>query len=111
MLTLAAMNDESWRKRLFAAIEAEINKGRSARQISIAAGLGPNFVNQLMKSGREPSVGNFLALTKELGVSPIKILTGLEVTPTDEELLRVYAGLSEEGRQQLLRLFQELRGI
>lgn len=41
--TLAVMKD-GWRERLLAAIDAD---GRSDRAISLAAGLGPNFVSQM----------------------------------------------------------------
>lgn len=41
--TLAAMKD-GWRERLLAAIDED---GRSDRAISLAAGLGPNFISQM----------------------------------------------------------------
>lgn len=98
--------DGDWRKRFIAAIEAD---DRSLRSISLAAKLGPNFLSQLIKTGRAPAVDNFLKLTTALGVSPTKILLGVEMTPEDDELLRLSARLSKKGRAELLSLFQELQ--
>lgn len=105
MLDVTTMND-GWRNRLIAAIKAD---GRSLRSISLSAKLGPNFVGQFVKSTKVPGVDQFLKLTTVLGVSPTKILTGVEMTPDDEELLQVAMHLSDHGRAHLLSLFQELR--
>jgi lambda repressor-like predicted transcriptional regulator len=105
MLDVTGMEND-WRNRLIAAIKAD---GRSLRSISRTAKLGPNFVNQLVKSSRIPGVDQFLRLTTVLGVSPTKILIGVEMTPEDEELLLLAARLSDEGRAHLLSLFQEIQ--
>lgn len=98
--------DDGWRDRLIAAIRGD---GRSLRSISLEAKLGPNFVSQLLKTTRIPGVDQFLRLTTVLGVSPTKILTGVEMTPEDEELLQLASRLSDGGRAHLLSLFQELQ--
>lgn len=105
VLDIAAMNS-GWRKRLKQAIEAD---GRTLRSISLAAKLGPNFVTQFMTTGRTPSIEKFLKLTDTLGISPTKVLTGVEISPEDEELLRLATSLSPAGRERLLQLFQEIQ--
>lgn len=105
MLDVTTMHD-GWRNRLIAAIKAD---GRSLRSISLSANLGPNFVGQLVKTTRIPGVDQFLKLTTVLGVSPTKILTGIEMTPEDEALLQLATRLSDHGRAHLLSLFQELQ--
>lgn len=55
-----------WRKRLEAAIEAS---EMSKREISIAAGLGENYVQQMLRDGKEPSVSCLIAIAAALDLS------------------------------------------
>jgi transcriptional regulator with XRE-family HTH domain len=55
-----------WRTRLEAAIEAS---DMSKREISIAAGLGENYVQQMLRDGKEPSVSSLIAIATALDIS------------------------------------------
>ena len=79
--------DDNWYPRLIAAIEAD---GRSKREISTAAGFGPNFVQQMIKDGKQPSATKLQALLKALGTSQMfYVLTGIMVSKEDEAFLTV----------------------
>lgn len=90
---------EKWRERLVQAIESD---GRSFRAISLAAGLGPNYVNQLVQEGRGPTASALIKLLAALNVSPTHIITGAEMTPDHDEFLAILMALSPERRAKLL---------
>lgn len=96
---------KSWRVRLIDAIKRD---QRSARQISLEAGLGPNFVGDLTREGKDPSAENLVKLTATLGVSLTYIFTGADMTPEAEEMLQLAAGLPKEKQELVLDL---LRGL
>jgi hypothetical protein len=52
-------------EKLIAAICAD---GRPYRRISLLSGLGPNFVHQLLTTGRSPSADNLARLARTLGI-------------------------------------------
>lgn len=88
-----------WRERLVEAIAAD---GRPHRAISLAAGLGANYVSQLVTEGRGPTAASLIKLLNTLKVSPTYIITGVEVTPEHDEFLSVLMSLSAERRAKLL---------
>jgi hypothetical protein len=90
-----------WRERLLAAVDAD---GRSDRQISLAAGLGPSFVNELRNQAKDPQVHNVSHLADELHVSLTTLLTGLNITSEEEEILRLLRSTSHAQREALIVL-------
>lgn len=78
--------DRNWRMRLAEAVD---KSGKSARRISTEAGCGPNYISLVLKSGREPSVHNLMALADVLEVSVSYLLLGIELDPTGEEILKL----------------------
>lgn len=94
---------EAWEKRLREAIQDALDSGRSMRDISLAAKVGPNYVSQFMEKGSKPSVDKFLKLARELDVSPIYIIAGFHMTRQTQELVEVFEELSPERRESLLR--------
>ncbi len=95
----------NWRTRLLEAVD---NDGRSDRAISKAAGLGPNFVNELRRGQKSPSVDNVIALIRQLGLSETYVFSGFELSGEDEELMRVFLALSPSNREALLVLARQL---
>lgn len=97
-----------WLTRIKAKIKAD---GRSYRSISKAAGLGDNFVSEMILEGKEkePGVLKLLALCAELGTSATYILTGVELGPDDEEMLGLLAGMAEPEKTTFLNLARQLR--
>ncbi len=96
---------EGWRQRLLAAVD---NDGRSGREISVAAGLGVNYIAELRNAGKDPRVKKIIKLADELGVSLSYVFLGVEATPEDEALLMEMRQMSEEQRRHLLGLVQAL---
>jgi transcriptional regulator with XRE-family HTH domain len=105
-LVLVSVMENEWRQRLISAIEAD---PRTPRAISMAAGLGPNFLNQMMARGTSPSTSAVVALSQALGISLTYLFTGAEMTPEDEELLRLSGNLPEDRRQLLLAMARSWR--
>lgn len=97
---------EDWKERLLSAVDAD---PRSDRAISLAAGLGPNFVNQLRKSETEPGVKKVLKLADELHVSLTALFYGHDTTPEDEEFLSLLKSASGAERDGLLALLRARR--
>jgi transcriptional regulator with XRE-family HTH domain len=96
---------EAWQERLETAVRKD---GRKPRAISIAAGLGPNYLSEVFSKGKVPSVDNLLKLCGELHVSATFVLTGTEVSPESEEMLSLLAGMDEAAQETLLALARQL---
>lgn len=97
---------EDWRERLLAAVDAD---PRSDRAISLKAGLGANFVNQLRNSATEPGIKKVLRLAAELNVSLAALFYGQDTTPEDEEFLSLLKSASAGEREGLLALLRARR--
>jgi transcriptional regulator with XRE-family HTH domain len=97
---------DDWKYRLLAAIDRD---GRNDKEISLAAGLGQNFVNQFRHGTREPKTKQVLKLADALGVSLTHIFLGEDVTRQDEEFFQLLRESSPEGRDAVLRLLRSLR--
>jgi transcriptional regulator with XRE-family HTH domain len=101
------MMTEDWKERLIEAIKAD---GRSYRAISTAAGLGPNFVNQLLNYEKEPAAKHVIMLAKALNMSLSYLFVGNdEVTAEHEELFRLLQGSTPEGRALALQILSTLK--
>lgn len=99
--------DKNWFPRLLAAIEAD---PRSKRKLSLDAGLGPNFVQQMIADKKQPGADKLQALLDALGYTQmIYILTGIEMTEKDEEAVKAILGLSPSLRQRAKELFLEIK--
>jgi hypothetical protein len=84
-----------WKHRLLKAIDDD---PRSDRAISMASKLGPNFVNELRNTDKEPGTDKLMKLIAELGVSASEILLDVGITSEDEEFLRLLKNLTEPER-------------
>lgn len=101
------MTVDKWRERLLAACDAD---PRSDYEISEAAELGRNYVQQLRKSPRSPSIDNVITLAATLGVSLAYILLGREsVTPEDELFLEALRDSTPAGRTAALAALEALK--
>jgi len=96
---------DDWVNRLLLAAEKD---GRSDRAISLAAGLGPNFLNELRNLNKAPTVPKVVALANELNVSLSYLFSGLDLSRENEELLRLFLSLPEPSRDTLLQLARQL---
>lgn len=100
------MGDSGWEKRLK---EALAKDRRSYSAISKAAGLSRNFVSQMFTDEKAPSIDNFAAICRVLGVSPIYIWTGAPMTPEMEILLERWAQLAPDRKVAILALMDTMR--
>lgn len=67
---------EDWRTRLKKMIDE--TPGLTMKSLSLKAGLHASTLQSILKRGASPSVDNFVAIAKALGVSPIRLLEGDE---------------------------------
>jgi transcriptional regulator with XRE-family HTH domain len=97
------MNEMQWRKRLAFAVEAS---GKSKREISLAAGLGAGYVHSILSEGKDPTIERFLKVCAATGVSLTHVIYGFNVSPEDEEFLRLIAEAPERERVAVLALLR-----
>jgi hypothetical protein len=87
-------------------IEAD---GRSPRAISLAAKLGPNYLTQMIERGTAPSTPALVSLCDVLGISLTYVFTGANMTPDQEELLRLSAEMQDHQKDLLVEMARQLR--
>jgi transcriptional regulator with XRE-family HTH domain len=96
------MSSQAWRERLQVAVD---KTGRSQREISLAAGLSAGYLHSILTEGKAPSIENALRLCAEVGVSLSYLLSGFEISPETEEILRLLESQPQarSGILQILR--------
>lgn len=98
--------DNDWFDRLKTAVEAD---PRGMRAISVAAGCGPNYLQQAFKDGKRPGTDRLVRILDALGsTSTLYVLGGLRLTPEDEEFLRLVTDLDPETRARAVEFFRSL---
>lgn len=95
-----------WKERLQHAI---MDCGKSHREISLAAGLGPGYLHSVFVEGKEPTVTNVLKICRAADISVYRVLAGFEITPEDEDFLRLVSLADADLRRSLLYLLE--RGV
>ena len=80
------------------------------RAISVAAGCGPNYVQQMLGAGKEPGTDHLARILDTLGQdAALYVLSGVEITPDDLEFVALIKALSPESRADALRFFRGLQ--
>lgn len=98
--------DDGWFTRLLEAVRRD---GRDMKAISLAAGLGENYVQQMVKERKKPRIDTLVRLLNELGrADTLWIITGQEFTDEDRQLLEVASSLEDEGKRALIAAFAAL---
>ena len=98
--------NSNWFPRLLDAIRED---GRSMRKLSIDAGLGSNFVQQMVTNGKQPGAENLQRLLDALGYSKmIYILTGISFSEADAASVRCLLDLPPETRRKATELFRTI---
>lgn len=97
-----------WLERLIAEIEREAERSkRSYRSMSIAAGFGANYIQQLISNPRRsPGFDEVVRLCEMLNVSITYIVTGADISHEDEKFLGRFRSLSDEQRRRFLGLLE-----
>lgn len=98
--------DDKWFDRLLDAVRHD---GRDMKTISAAAGLGENYVQQMLKDRKKPKINTLVRLLKALGrADTLYIITGAQFSDADRQLLEVAAALDDEGKRALIGAFAAL---
>jgi transcriptional regulator with XRE-family HTH domain len=97
---------DNWLERLLDAIEKD---GRSARKISLAADLGPNFVTQMLKDGKVPGVKQAIKLADALGLSLGYLFIGDDVSQEEERFFQLFRTSTPEGQKLAFQILESLR--
>ena len=74
-----------WRQRLEQAVK---DSGRSMKEISEAAGLSHGYLYTILNKGQDMSVSRLFLVCEQLGVSVSYIISGIELSESDEKLLQ-----------------------
>lgn len=98
--------DDKWFERLLEAIERD---ERGMRALSLAAGFGPNYVQQMFTDRKKPRVDSLVRLLNTLGsADTLYIITGRQFTAQDQQLLEVASALEDDGKRKLIAAFAAL---
>ncbi len=97
--------DDKWFDRFVDLIETD---GRGMKAISLAAKCGENYVQQMVKNGKRPTVDKFMAILDVLGsASAVYVLTGFKLSSADLEIIKRLSSASEERRKALSVLLED----
>lgn len=97
--------DDKWFERFVELIEAD---GRGMKAISLAAKCGENYVQQMVKNGKRPTVDKFMAILDVLGsASAVYVLTGFKLSSADLEIIKRLSSASAERRKALSVLLDD----
>lgn len=89
--------EDGWIQRLWVAVERD---GRSARAISLAAKLGPNYLNQTRIRGTYPVSDKLASLLDVLGPeAALYVMTGLEISAEDQAFLKLLSQYGPEDKK------------
>jgi transcriptional regulator with XRE-family HTH domain len=90
------MDNESWRIRLDEAVKAS---GRSRRSVSMGAGRGSNYLDSVLREGKDPTVDSLIRICQELGVTTAYILHGVDISPNALKLVDLLESADPEMRE------------
>lgn len=104
------MVDIEQEKFIMRLAELRINKGVSARNMSLSIGQSPNYINMIENGGTYPSMTMFFYICDYLGVTPKDFFDIESTNPAKtKELLEAAKTLSNEQLDILVRLAKDLK--
>lgn len=99
--------DDKWFDRFLELIEAD---GRGMKAISLAAKCGENYVQQMVKNGKRPTVDKFMAILDVLGsASAVYVLTGFKLSQADMTIIDRLSSAGEKRRQAMITLLDDFQ--
>lgn len=98
------MESSGWKKRLADGIR---DKGKSKREVSLAAGRGPGYVHSLLKEDKDPTIDNLVEVCQAADLSLIWVLFGFEMTRETQEIVQALESGSPDQRQGLLQFLRD----
>lgn len=91
--------EQAWRERLELAAKKD---GRKLRTISLAAGLPPASLWEMLNTDKQPGVERVKAICDALNISIGYVFEGIDISPEGVRLLKAWAQLPKERRENLL---------
>ncbi|SIS98249.1 helix-turn-helix domain-containing protein [Paracoccus saliphilus] len=99
--------NKGWFDRLVLAIEAD---DRGMRELSRLAGVGPNYVQQMIKNHKEPGADRLARILDVLGKkNALYILTGIKADDDDLAFLAVLQSLRPDVKNQAKALLASMQ--
>ena len=103
---MLARMKEGWFERLSAAISED---PRSMRALSLEAGLGPNFISQMLNEGKDPGGDKLVSILSVTDRSAFAfVFLGLKITAEDLEMLQRFSDLPPQTRDHFRGLLDSL---
>lgn len=99
----ALMSEEEWHRRLREKFEAS---EMSYQGIADASGVSKSQVGDIIRGTKMPKVSTLFDICSALGVSPVYILTGLQITQDDLHFLDTWSRLRPSARKLVLEFLQ-----
>lgn len=91
-------------------VELRMNKGVSARDMSLSLGLSQSYINNIECGKNLPSMENFFYICEYLEITPKDFFDTASTNPTKaNELLDIVKSLSNEQIENLICLAKGLR--
>ncbi len=91
-------------------IKLRAEKGVSAREMSLAIGQSPGYINGLENRNGFPSMQVFFYICEYLGVTPSEFFDDSNGHPLEyQELLKDMEALDEKSRQNILAIIKGLK--
>ena len=101
------MERKDFIKRL---VELRMNKGVSARDMSLSIGQSAGYINNIENGINLPSMSVFFYICEYLEISPKEFFDTEETNPTkSQELMEITKGLSNEKLDNLIALARNLK--
>ncbi len=101
------MEKEDFAKRL---TELRMNKGVSARDMSLSIGQSAGYINNIENGVNLPSMTVFFYICEYLGITPQEFFDTESKNPTKaQELLNIVKGLSNEKTDNLIALAKNIK--
>lgn len=96
----------AWLVRLIREIE---RSKRSMRSISLDAGLGENYIQQMIGvEGKDPGFDSVAKICSTLNTSITYLVTGAQMSHFEEEVLFLLANLDDKSKNSLLAFLRSL---
>lgn len=101
------MDKDEFIKRL---VKLRVNKGVSARDMSLTIGQSPSYINNIENGVNLPSMTVFFYICEYLGITPREFFDTESSDPKKEnELLDAVKGLSNEQLEHLIAIAKGLK--
>lgn len=98
---------DGWYERFIEVIKAD---GRDLKAISLAAKCGENYLQQMIRDNKRPSVDKFMSILEVIGsASAVYVLLGIHFTPEDDAFFRAASQLDPDLKAEAYRFFQKMR--